>query len=65
MPSDQQISILVDIAANRGAGIAPDKLPDLMDLVVAGYVEADQDFYKLTTEGQDCLAKRGVGANES
>jgi hypothetical protein len=48
-----------------GASIAPQKLPDLMDLVAAGYVEADEDLYKLTTEGQDYLAERGVGANAS
>jgi hypothetical protein len=65
MPTDQQTSILVEIAGNGGAGIAPQKLPDLMDLVAAGYVEADDDLYKLTTEGQNYLAGRGVGANES
>jgi hypothetical protein len=65
MPSDQQTSILVDIAGNGGASIASQKLPDLMDLVAAGYVEADEDLYKLTTAGQDNLAERGVGANES
>ena len=33
MPTDQQISVLVDIASDRGAGLAPDRFLDLMDLV--------------------------------
>jgi hypothetical protein len=67
MPSDQQISILFDIASDGGAGLASSKLPDLMDLVADGYVEAGDgdEFYKLTAMGQDLLSERGGGANES
>jgi hypothetical protein len=67
MPSDQQISILFDIASDGGAGLASNKLPDLMDLVADGYVEAGDgsEFYKLTAKGQDLLSERGGGANES
>jgi hypothetical protein len=67
MPSDQQISILFDIAGNGGAGLASNKLADLMDLVTNGYVEASNggEFYKLTAKGQDFLSKRGGGVNES
>ena len=65
MPTDQQISVLVDIASNRGAGLAPDRLLDLMDMVAADYVEGDDDLYKLTVKGQNLLADRGVGVNEA
>lgn len=65
MPTDQQISVLFDIASNRGAGLAPDRLLDLMDMVAADYVEGDDDLYKLTVKGQNLLADRGVGANEA
>jgi hypothetical protein len=61
MPSHQQISILFDIASDGGAGLASNKLPDLMDLVANGYVEASDggEFYKLTAKGQDLLSERG------
>jgi hypothetical protein len=36
-----------------------------MDLVAADYVEGDDDLYRLTTKGQNLLADRGVGVNES
>jgi hypothetical protein len=36
-----------------------------MDLVAADYVEGDDDLYKLTTKGENLLADRGVGVNES
>jgi hypothetical protein len=67
MPSDQQISILFDIAGDGGAGLPSSKLPDLMDLVADGYVEAGDgsEFYKLTAKAQDLLSERGGGANES
>jgi hypothetical protein len=59
MPSDQQISILFDIASDGGAGLASSKLPDLMELVANGYVEAGDggEFYKLTAKGQDLLSE--------
>ena len=65
MPTDQQISVLVDIASDRGAGLAPDRFLDLMDLVADDYVEGDENLYKLTTKGQNFLADRGVGVNEA
>ena len=65
MPTEQQISVLCDIASNRGAHLPPDRLLDLMDLVAADYVEGDDDLYKLTTKGENLLADRGVGVNES
>ena len=65
MPTDQQISVLVDIASGRGAGLAPDRFLDLMDLVADDYVEGDENLYKLTTKGQNFLADRGVGVNEA
>ena len=65
MPTDRQISVLCDIASNRGAHLPPDRLLDLMDLVAADYVEGDDDLYKLTTKGENLLADRGVGVNES
>jgi hypothetical protein len=65
MPTDQQISVLVDIASNRGVNLRPDRLLDLIDLVAGDYVEGDDDLYKLTTKGQNLLADRGIGVNES
>jgi hypothetical protein len=67
MPSDQQISILFDIAGNGGTGLAPNKQADLMDLVANGYVETGNggESYKLTAKGQGLLSERGGGANES
>jgi hypothetical protein len=65
MPTDQQISVLVDIASDRGANLRPDRLLDLMDLVAADYVEGDENLYRLTTKGQNFLADRDVGVNES
>jgi len=65
MPTDQQISVLVDIASNGGVNLRPDRLLDLIDLVAGDYVEGDDDLYKLTTKGQNLLADRGVGVNES
>jgi hypothetical protein len=40
MPTDNQISILVDVASNGGAGLAPEKLLDMIELIGANYVEA-------------------------
>lgn len=68
MPTDQQISILVDIASSGGACLPPDRLVDVLDLIAGGYVEADAtpiDRYRLTAEGQSALDERGVGANEA
>jgi hypothetical protein len=68
MPTDNQISILVDVASNGGAGLAPEKLLDMIDLIDANYVEAEAgegELYQLTVKGQRLLADRGVGANEA
>ena len=67
MPSDQQISVLFDIAGSGRAPAAPDKMADLRELTAGGYVEAGNGgkFYKLTAKGQDLLSERGAGANES
>ena len=68
MLSDRQISILFDIASNGGAGLAPDKLLAVIDLVADGYVEARKgsgQFYQLTAQGQRFLSDRGGGVNES
>jgi hypothetical protein len=65
MLTDQQISVLFDIAHDRGAGLTPDRLLDLMDLVADDYIEGDGDLYKLTTKGQNFLADLGVGVNKA
>jgi hypothetical protein len=68
MPTDQQISILVDIASSGGVGLPRERLTDLMDLVAAGFVEGSDEPvapYKLTARGQTALDDRGVGANEA
>jgi hypothetical protein len=33
MPTEQQISVLCDIASSRGADLPPDRLLDLMDFI--------------------------------
>jgi len=68
MPTDSQISILVDVASNGGAGLAPQKLLDLMQLIADGYVEPAAGVnqgYELTAKGEGLLSERGVGANEA
>ena len=68
MPTDQQISIMCDIAASGGAGFAANRARDLVELVAAGYIERDRglaNLYKLTAKGQNALDERGVGANEA
>ena len=57
-----------NIASLGGAGLEPERLTDLVDLIAAGYVEGEEgahDLYKLTAKGQGVLDERGVGANES
>ena len=68
MPTDQQISVLVDIASNGGLGLSADKSRDLMEMVAANYAECQEGTgggYRLTPKGQNFLSARGVGANES
>jgi hypothetical protein len=68
MPTDQQISILVDIAGSGGARLPRERLTDLMDLVAAGFVEGSDEAgtsYRLTAQGQRLLDDRGVGAGEA
>jgi hypothetical protein len=68
MPTDQQISILVDIASCGGSGLPRERLTDLMGLVASGFVEASDEAgrpFKLTAQGQTALDDRGVGANEA
>jgi hypothetical protein len=68
MPTDQQISLLVDIASSGGAALRPERLSELVDLIAADYVEGDPgpgERYRLTAKGQGVLDDRGVGANES
>ncbi len=65
MPTDQQILIMCDIAASRGAGLRADHRQDLVELVCAGYIERKAGMaglYKLTGKGQKTLDERGVGA---
>lgn len=68
MPTDQQISIMCDIAASSGAGFAKSRARDLIELVAAGYIERDRgltNLYKLTAKGRRVLDERGVGANDA
>jgi hypothetical protein len=62
MPTDQQISILVDIVSSSGAGLPRERLTDLMYLVAAGFVEGSDEVgtpYKLTAKGQRVLDDPG------
>jgi hypothetical protein len=51
--------------ATAAPHLRPDRLLDLMDLVADDYVEGVDDLYKLTTKGQNLLADRAVGVNQS
>jgi hypothetical protein len=68
MFTDQQISVLVDVASSGGARVPPDRLVVLLGLIVDDYVDSAPgtlDRYKLTAKGQAALDERGVGANKS
>jgi hypothetical protein len=67
MPTDQQVSILVDIASSGGVSLPSERLADIRALIAGGYVEtaAAGPRYRLTAAGQGVLDARGVGANES
>ncbi len=70
-PSDDDISVMVDVARAAGTTLSDDKRMRLSGLVEAGLIEAatsndgEADRYKLTPLGQSVLDERGVGANES
>lgn len=70
-PSDDDISVMVDVARAAGTMLSDDKQRRLPGLVAAGLVEptasndGEGDRYKLTPQGQAVLDERGVGANES
>lgn len=69
--SDDDISVLVDVARSAGtilSGDKRDRLPALMDrglIAPATSGMAEGDRYMLTPEGQAALDARGVGANEA
>jgi hypothetical protein len=68
MVSNQQISIMCDIAALGGAGLPADRHQHLVELVAAGYIERHEGtpgLFRLTPKGQRVLDERGVGANEA
>ena len=63
MPTDQQIAIMCDIG---GPGeLHSDKKRDLDILIAHGFVARDEETYRLTAKGQQFLAERGAGLNES
>jgi hypothetical protein len=67
MPTDQQIAVMCDIAKSGGAGLDTQRLPDVIALLAAEYVERTGDpieIYALTDKGQALLDERGVGVNE-
>ena len=69
--SDDDISVLVDIARAAGTDLSDDKrarLPALLDrglVASASSGMAEGDRYMLTSAGQAVLDARGVGANEA
>lgn len=68
MPTDQQVSILVDIGSSGGAILPTERLVDVLELIAEVYVEAGTAAgrqYELTAEGHGVLDERGVGANEA
>lgn len=68
MPTDQQISIMCDVARSGGADLPREHLAELLALISDDYVEGSDCFadqYQLTSKGQALLDERGVGANEA
>jgi predicted transcriptional regulator len=63
MPTDQQIAVLCDIG--QAAQFDADKTRQVQDLVAEGYVERDGELFRLTGKGEQLLADRGAGLNES
>ena len=70
-PTDEDISVMVDVARSAGAMLSDDKKALLPGLVTTGLIEpadskpGEGDRYKLTSLGQSVLDDRGVGANEA
>lgn len=71
-PSDQSISVMVDIARMSGLDLNPAQRLELDHLIAEGLVAkissadaVEAAKYKVTPKGQKVLDDRGVGANES
>ncbi|UZE47277.1 hypothetical protein [Rhodopseudomonas sp. P2A-2r] len=68
MPTDQQISIMCDVARSGEADVPREHLAELLALISEDYVEESDCFadqYQLTSKGQALLDERGVGVNEA
>lgn len=63
--TDQEISVLCDVAEGQGVNFNADKKNVLNQLIESGYVEAGGQEslpkYKLTGMAERLLAERGVG----
>ena len=65
MPTEQQISVMREIAQSGGAGLPKERLIDLIELIGENYIEGDpqsEELYRLTAQGRAALDKGGVGA---
>lgn len=71
MATDEQISIMCDIARSGRADLTPQKAAALPPMVAEGLIEPTSDLegsvekYQITPKGQRLLDDRGVGVNES
>jgi hypothetical protein len=68
IPTDQQISIMDDVARSGGADMPREHLADLLALISDDFVEGSDcsaDQYQLTSKGPALLNERGVGVNEA
>ena len=67
-PTDDQISLLVDIGEANEVHLAHGKQRDLEWLISAGYAERKENpmggCFILTAKALEFLGKRGVGLNE-
>jgi hypothetical protein len=67
-PTDDQISLLVDIGEADEVHFAHGKKGDLEWLIAAGYAERAESGlgapFRLTAKALEFLGKRGVGLNE-
>lgn len=70
--SDQQISVLCDVAETPQTSFEGEKKRDLDRLIEDGYVEVEGEqtsamlpTYKLTSKAELLLTSRGAGLNEA
>jgi hypothetical protein len=63
MLTDAQIAVLCDIG--QASSFNEEKKGQVLMLIARGYIERDDDLFRVTPLGEKVLADRGAGLNES